>query len=135
MKDENIKQKTKRTTMNLAIWTSAWVISMAIANFGSLLIWPQNTILTVLAIILNLGIGVGMIYANINFLMSQDEMQQRIQLEAMGITLGIGLICGLAYSNLATTKIIPFHAEISHLVILMSITYLITTYIGVKKYQ
>jgi hypothetical protein len=53
-------------------------------------------------------------------------MHQKIQLEAMGLTLGIGLVVGLAYSNLDIANIVSFDAEIAHVVILMSLTYLAT---------
>jgi len=64
-----------------------------------------------------------------------DEMQQRIQLNAMGITLGISLVVGLTYSNLDVVNLISFHAELSHLVIFMGLTYLTATYIGNRSYR
>ena len=63
-----------------------------------------------------------MIIANRDHLKSLDELQQKVQLEAMSITLGVGLIAGLAYSNLDTSNVVPFDAEISHLVIGMGLT-------------
>ena len=124
----NWSQKNHRNTKNLALWTLAWVISMAVASLGSALLWADNTAVTALTIAVNLLIGVGMIWANKKHLLGLDEMEQRVQLEAMGITLGVGLIVGLAYSNLAQTKLIPFNAEISHLVMLMGLTYLVSVY-------
>ena len=125
----------KKNTLRLAYWTLAWVASQALAVFGPEFIWQSNKSLTSLAILLNVAIGVGMILALIRHLKGLDEMQQKIQLNAMGISLGVGLVLGMAYSSLDTTNVIPFDAEISHLVILMSLTYVFGIYAGSRKYQ
>lgn len=125
----------KKNTLLLAYWTFAWVATQALAVFGPEFIWQSNKPLTSLAILLNVVIGSGMILALRRHLKGLDEMQQRIQLNAMGISLGVGLVLGLAYSSLDSTNVIPFDAEISHLVILMSLTYIIGIYAGHRKYQ
>ena len=51
------------------------------------------------------------------------------------MSLGVGLIVGLSYSNLDTTNLIAGHAEISHLVIIMGLTYLVGIILGHRKYQ
>lgn len=134
-KPNNWAAANKRNTVLLSYWTFAWVASQALAVFGPQFIWQPNKSLTSLAILLNVAIGVGMILALIRHLKGLDEMQQRIQLNAMGISLGAGLVLGMAYSNLDTTDVIPFDAEISHLIILMTLTYAIGIFAGHRKYQ
>jgi uncharacterized protein YacL len=119
----------------LAYWTFAWVATQALAVFGPEFIWQSNKSLTSLALLFNVIVGFGMIMALRRHLKGLDEMQQKIQLNAMGVALGVGLVLGLAYSSLDTTNVIPFDAEISHLVILMSVTYVIGIYAGNRKYQ
>jgi uncharacterized protein YacL len=125
----------KRNTVLLAYWTFAWVATQALAVFGPEFIWQSNKSLTSLALLFNVIVGFGMIMALRRHLKGLDEMQQKIQLNAMGVALGVGLVLGLAYSSLDTTNVIPFDAEISHLVILMSVTYVIGIYAGNRKYQ
>lgn len=125
----------KRSIRSLSIWTTLWVLSTALAAFGPKFIWNSNDTISAFAIALNLLIGVGMIFANIHHLQSLDEMLQRIQLEAMGITLGITLVTGISYSMLDTVNLIAQDAEISFLIILMGLTYLATVGIGYKRYQ
>ena len=126
---------TVRNTVRLGYWTGAWVLTMALANFGPIFIWPANKLLTILAILVNIGIGIGMIMANKRHLNGLDEMHQKIQLEAMALSLGVGLVLGLAYSNLDVTNVIESDAEISHLVILMGLTYLAGVFAGLKRYR
>ena len=125
----------RQNTRRLAGWTAAWVITMAIAVFGAHFVWTSSPGLTLAGILLNLAVGVGMIMANRRHLKGLDEMQQKIQLEAMALSLGVGLIGGLAYSNLDVTNLIAFDAEISHLVILMALTYMVGIAFGVRRYR
>jgi hypothetical protein len=129
------RTNVRRQTAHLAYWTLAWVASMAIATFGPQFVWAESNLLTSIAIIINLVIGFGMIWANKNHLRSLDEMQQRIQLEAMGIALGVGLVVGMAYSNLDINNGINADAEISHLVVVVALTYLASVFIGTRKYR
>ena len=108
---------------------------MAVANFGPKFIWQSNEWLTILAILINLGVGFGMIVANKRHLKGLDEMHQKVQLEAMALSLGVGLVVGLGYSNLDVTNIIAFDAEISHIVIVMGLTYAAGVFAGVRKYR
>ena len=126
---------TLRNTARLAAWTGAWLVTMAVANFGPKFIWQMNEWLTILAILINLGVGFGMILANKRHLNGLDEMHQKIQLEAMAVSLGVSLVVGLGYSNLDVTNIIAFDAEISHMVILMALTYVTGVFVGVWKYR
>lgn len=133
--NENWATLNRKNTVWLAYWTIAWTASMALAAFGPKYLWAGNTALTILAILLNLGLGLGMILANIRHLKGLDELQQKIQLEAMGIALGVGVVGGLSYSLLDTTNVMQGDAEISVLVILIGLTYLASVVIGQIRYK
>lgn len=126
--------QTNNRVVQLAIWTGLWVISQAIAAFGPIFLWGEQATLTLIAIIGTLVFGLGMIRANILHLHSLDELQQKIHLEAMALTLGLVLVFGLSYSLLDTTNLIPFDAEISVVVIFMGLTYLAAVMINNWRY-
>ncbi len=134
MKKQDYKTQIKKNTKNLAIYTALWTISMAIATFGPKFIWEENKTLTVIGVIVNAIFGLFMILANIKYLKGLDELQKKIQLEGMAIALGVGIVGGLSYSLLDTTNLIAQDAEISFLVILISLTYLGCILIGQKRY-
>jgi len=126
---------TARNTLQLGYWTAAWLLTMALATFGPKFLWQETTLITVLAILFNMAIGFGMMLANKRHLNGLDELHQKVQLEAMALSLGVGLVVGLSYSNLDVTNVIPFDAEISHLVMLMGLTYLGGVIGGLRKYR
>ncbi len=125
--------RKKRNKRRLFAWTFSWLVTLAIASFGPIFIWGGNRTVSIIAIGLNLAIGAGMILANKRHLQGLDEMQQRVQLEAMGITLGVGLVAGLGYSVLDIADVIGAHAEISHLVMLLGLTYSFAVAAGMRR--
>lgn len=124
-----------RNIIRLRYWTTAWVVSMALAAFGPKLIWNFDTLLTTVGVLINLGVGFGMIVATKRYLHGLDEMQQRIFLDAAVLTLGVGLVIGLCYELLEDIKLITFEPEISHLVVLMCLTFLAGMIVGHRKYR
>ena len=135
MKSGSFAAINTKNTLLLFYWTAAWVLTTALVNFGTEYIWPSNKLLIGLSILLNVIIGFGMILAIKRYLKGLDEMQQKIQLGAMALSLGVGLVVGLGYSSMAQTNLIPFDAEISHMIMLMSITYIVGIFAGLRKYR
>lgn len=119
----------------LALWTLAWLASTALLRFGAEYIWDYQPAYSVIVLITHLAFGLAMIKVNIKHLSSLDELQRKITMDAMGITLGIGLIAGIAYEQLEDIKLISFEPEIGHLIMLMGVTYIISILIGYRKYQ
>ncbi|MFK7787188.1 MAG: hypothetical protein AB8B56_18850 [Crocinitomicaceae bacterium] len=135
MKDDIWKKEVRKKTRILGIWTFLWVVSMALASFGPNILWKDNSVLTILAIILNASVGIGMIIANIRQLNSLDELQKKIQMEAMGLALGVGVVGGLSYSLLDITNLMETSQEISIMVVMISVTYMVTLIIGQFRYK
>ena len=101
-----------KNTRNLRSWTFAWVVTMAITAFAPKYIWAFNTLLTILSVVINLVIGFGMLLANRRYLRGLDEMQQRILFDAMGLSLGVGLVVGLTYELLEDIKLNKSYDEL-----------------------
>lgn len=124
----------KKKIVNLAGWTWSWVATLALATFGPMYIWDDHQLLTILFVGLNFANGIAMIIANRDFFNSMDELQRKIQLEALGITLGLSVIVGITYSVLDTTNLITSDAEIGFLVGFISISYLISFLVIKSRY-
>ena len=127
--------QTKKNTKRLFIWSVVWVLATAGAAFGPKNLWNFNTLLTIIAVLIHISIGLGMIRVFKQFLLGLDELQRKIHLDAMAISLGIGLVFGCSYEMLEDIKLIPFQPEIPHPMIVMYLTYAIGCILGVRKYQ
>lgn len=114
-------------------WTTSWLVTFAIASFGPITVWQQSWI-TAVAVGVNFVIGILMIFANKRALGRLDELQRKIQLDATAICCMVGIVGGLSYSLLDITGLIGFDAQISHVVLLMGATYIVSLIIGRRHY-
>lgn len=135
VKSGDWSNRIKKNTRILAYWAAAYVVTMALATFGPKYIWDYNDMASIAAMLLNAIVGFGMIYANIRHLKKQDELMQKIQLEAMALSLGIGIVAGLSYSLADASNIIGGDAEISNLVILIGLVYIVSIIINYRRYK
>ncbi len=129
-----MKKERKKNLYNLALWTWSWVATLVIASFGPKYIWDDHTVLTALAVSVNFVHGILMIIANRRLFNNFDELQRKIHLESLALTLGLAVVVGLSYSLLDATNIIAYDAEISNLVIFIGLTYLVLVTLNTRRY-
>ena len=133
---ENGYQTRVRTNViKLFRWCGVWAGTCALMVFGPLFLWNKASVFTLLAIVLNVSVGIGAILANKKYLDELDELQRKVHLNALGITVGVAMIVSIPYSVMDSYHVIPFHADISHLVVLMSLTYAASNLYGTWRYR
>ncbi|MEM9586348.1 MAG: hypothetical protein AAGA03_03630 [Planctomycetota bacterium] len=133
--ESNWQASIRRNTIWLGIWTGSWVLTSAVAAFSSKLLGDSSRWLTMVAIAVNLLVGMGMILANRTYLRGLDEHQRRIHTDAMGLTLGVGLVVGISYSLLDITNVIAPDAEIPLLIALMGLVFLGSLVVATRHYR
>ena len=85
--------------------------------------------------VVNIIMGAAMIWANKRHLDHQDELQRKVQLEAMSLALGISVVLGLAATSLTQNSLLGFDFEISHLMMVLGVTYIVALLLGMRKYR
>ena len=130
----NTPTQVKKSTNYVFGWGIFWIFATAGVAFGPKNLWNFNTWLTISAVLIHICLGLGMIRVFKQFLLGLDELQRKIHLDAMAISLGIGLVFGCSYEMLEDIKLIPFQPEIPHLMIVMYLTYAVGCILGVRKY-
>ena len=129
-----MKTQLKKNTKKLAIWTVAWVGSLAFLTGAENTLW-DNLIFTKIGLLINLAIGVGMIIANKNLFNHYDELQKKIQLEAMALTLGLAVVVGVVYEVSFDFGVINSEPEGEYIVIFISICYIVSTLLNSLRYK
>ena len=76
-----------------------------------------------------------MIVVNTNHLKDLDELQRKVTLDAMGITLGVTFVVGIPWSLLDAYDVITFDAKFEHLFILMALTFLASVFSNMRSYR
>ena len=129
------QSRIRTSTIRLACWNGAWVAATALMAFGPKFLWNKALVFTLLAVGLDVAVGVGMILANKKYLAELDELQRKVYLNALAITVGVALIAGVPYSVMDTYDVIPFQADIAHLLMLMSLTFFVSILYGTWRYR
>jgi hypothetical protein len=128
-----MKEQKKQIKIMLA-WTLAWVASLAFLTGAENSLW-DNIIFTQIGLIINLAIGIGMIIANKNLFKTYDELQKKIQFEAMAITLGLAVVVGLTYEVSFDFGVINSEPEFEYLMLFISFSYTASNIINARRYR
>jgi len=128
-----MKEQKKHTKIMLA-WTLAWVTSLAFLTGAENKLW-DDLIYTKIGLLINLAIGIGMIIANKNLFRTYDELQKKIQFEAMAITLGLTVVVGLTYEISFDFGVINKEPEFEYLMLFISFSYVISNIINARRYR
>ena len=128
-----MEDQKKQTKIMLA-WTLAWVLSLGVLTFAENALWENKTYTTI-GLIINFAIGIGMIIANKNLFKTYDELQKRIQFEAMAITLGLAVVVGLTYEVSFDFGIIGKEPEFEYLMMFISLSYIISNIVNYRRFR
>jgi hypothetical protein len=121
--------------IRLACWNGAWVAGTALMGFGPRFLWHKALVFTLPAVALDLAVGIGVILATKKYVMELDELQRRVWLNALGITVGVAVIVAPPLSVMDVSHMLPFHVNISHLVMLMGLTFFASFLYGTRRYR
>jgi hypothetical protein len=124
-----------KNTRHLGYWTVAWLATIALTAFGPEFLWQFNASLTLVGLFFTLVTGTGMIISTTRQVKGLDEMQQKIFLDASALALGVALVCGTSYELMEDIKLISFQPEISHLLILISLTFMAGIAVGNLRFR
>ncbi|MBT4298235.1 MAG: hypothetical protein HOD42_05755 [Flavobacteriaceae bacterium] len=128
-----MKEQKKQNKVLLG-WTLAWVVSLAFLTGAENTLW-NDLIYTKIGLLINLVIGIVMIVAHKNLFKTYDELQKKIQFEAMAITLGLAVVVGLTYEVSFDFGVIDKEPEFEYLMLFICFSYIASTIISAIRYK
>ena len=135
MQESGYDSRTRANVLRVFQWSVAWVGTCALWVFGPKFLWAKVLVFTLLAVGLNVLVGIGAIMANKRYFEELDDLQRRVHLNSLAITVGVAFIVAVPYSVLDSYHVIPFHADVAHLVMLMGLTYGASNLYGTRRYR
>jgi len=133
--ESGYESRTRANVVRLFRWCGAWAGTCALSAFGPRFLWNKALVITLLAIGLNVCVGIGTIVAHKRYLEELDELQRKVHLNSLAITVGVAMLAGVPYSVMDSYHVIPLHADVSYLVVLMSLTYAASNLYGTRRYR
>jgi hypothetical protein len=132
---QGYQSRTLKNVLQLLSWASAWLGTCALMTFGPRFLWNKTLLFTPLAVGLNFCVGVGLILAHKKYLASLDDLQRKVYLDALAITVGVVLIVAIPYAVLDRYNIVHLKNQVSGLMILMSVTFLASFSYSTWRYR
>jgi hypothetical protein len=114
-------------------WSGAWVAAtMLMVNRLSA---HEALVFTLLAVGLDVAVGVGLIVTFKKFIAEADELQRSLLLNAFAIAFGVGIVVGIPFTLMSAFRLIPIKANIGHLVLLQGLTFIVSLLYGNRRYR
>ncbi|NNJ78346.1 MAG: hypothetical protein HKP19_03715 [Xanthomonadales bacterium] len=127
-------RRSIRDQLLLVLWIFVWMATLTIADKAHLHGWWVSDWAGVAGILLNIIVGLGMVGFFMHMLKRMDDLQRKIQLDALSLSLGISLVGCSAYM-LAVTWGFIVDEEVSDMFMLMCLSYAASAMFMVWRYR
>ncbi len=134
IKPDEAPARSKKNHALIMLWIFAWMATFVAADKAEAYEWYTEGFLSLLAVAINVVIGLIVIVTYMRFLNELDEMQQKIQLNALALAMGIGLVGSVSYSLLVSAGIVAA-PDIAVVIALLGGGYGAGLVIGRTRYQ
>ena len=125
-----------RRTIGLVVWTVAWAASLALARFGPGLLWgSEQHAASWAAVAANLLVGIGWIVAYTRFLQVVDDLQRKILMDALAVTLGAAWVGGFAFVVADAAGLVTDDVDLAVFPVLLGVVYVIAFMVGKIRYR
>ena len=125
---ERDRRNQRRVIAWSLAWTLCWVVGALAIDNG----WWDAAATGVAAAALSALLGVALLLAYWRFLREADELRRKIEVEALALAFGVGLVGGISYWLLGESGIVA-EAEILHVLVLMIVTHSLGILIGFRR--
>ena len=129
----SVPRQDRRNELRIAAWAAVWMGAWMAVLAGLRDGWiPGGAVGTAAAIAVSL-LGVPTLLAYRRYLRRTDELQRKIQLDAVALAFGLGIVAGVANEVLETAGVIA-GLSASDLVVLMLLLYPLGVLLGHRRY-
>jgi hypothetical protein len=127
---------SNKATAYLALWTFAWVATVAVARFGPEHVWdPKHSAASWAAVAANLLVGAIWIAAFARLLRALDDLWRQIMQDALAAALGVGWVTGFAYVTADAAGLVDYDVDVALFAVLLGAVYVITVVVGWIRYR
>lgn len=123
-----------RDNLALVGWVFAWMAALVFSDKAALHGWWSAEWINWLSIAITTGLGLWVIFRYLRLLRGMDELQRRIQLNALAIGLGVSLVGSVTYSLLVTWGYVV-DEEVTDIIVLMCVSYSLAAIAGTVRYR
>lgn len=126
--------RDQRNSRRLLYWMAAWMGTWLAVNWAISVDFLTPGMPATLASIAPTVLGIGVIVAYRRFLREADELRRKIELDALAVALGVGLVGSLTYWLLGRSGVVA-EVDLLSMVVVMMAVYGISVIVGQVRYS
>ena len=126
-------QRDRRNQWRILVWSFVWALSFTAVTLVIKKEWLPFG-LTLAGVIGTALFGIVTVLAHRRFLQETDELRRKIELEALALAFGVGVVGGLTYWLLAVMGEVPAK-DFAYVFLVMIVTHPIGVLIGLRRYS
>ena len=111
-----------------------WAVTLLFSAFAKEYSWYHNTLAISITFIVHMAIGIVMVFSFRKFLKELDDLERKIQLDALALSVGVTIISFSGSSILSKAGVIE-KLDQSSLIVVMSVGYMVGLIFGRIKYR
>jgi len=131
---KNLPPRDIKNANIVNIWALIWAATLALNSYLSEFDWFSSTLPTLSALVIHATIGIAMILAYKRFLKQLDELERKIQLDALALSVGLTIVGFSSYSILEKAAMVP-DLKPYHLIVVLALTYSVGIIFGRIRYR
>ena len=125
--------RDRRNQQWALIWLFSWSLAWVAASLALKEGWVAAGVPSVAVAVLPTILGVGMMIAYWKFVRQADELQRKIQLDALALGFGTGVVGAVAYQLLERADVIS-KVDVTDMSSIMMFAFAIGILVGARRY-
>jgi len=127
--------RNRRNQRAVLLWTLLWVISWLGVTWALKSGLLASGAPGILAAVVSSCLGIGKALAYRRFLNEADELQRKIEIEALALAFGVGVVGGMAYWLLELSGAVPAsRTDLLYVIAVALLTYSAGVLFGKRRY-
>jgi ABC-type tungstate transport system substrate-binding protein len=123
-----------RNSRRILYWLIAWMATWLGANLAVSYDILDQGLPATLAASVSLGLGIGCVFAYRRFLREADELRRKIELDALAVAFGVGVVGGLSYWLFGRAGAVG-EVDLLMVFVAMMVTYSFSVFVGQVRYS
>jgi hypothetical protein len=116
-------------------WALTWALGFVAVTAAIVRDWLPSAWITITAVAVLALLGFATLLAYRRFLREADELRRKIELEALALAFGVGVIGGLSYWLLEQSGLAPTDESVVVVVVGMMLTHPVAVWLGFRRYR
>jgi hypothetical protein len=128
-------ERDRRNQRRVNYWALAWALGFVAVTTAIVREWLPSAWITITAVAVSALLGFATLLAYRRFLREADELRRKIELEALALAFGVGVIGGLSYWLLEQSGLAPTDESLMVVVVGMMLTHPVAVLLGYRRYR